>query len=236
MIELWELRGLDDARYSTFAWRTRLALLHKGVEFATHAVEVTDKAAIAFSGQGKVPIIRHGDTIVSDSWAIARYLEREFPDRPSLFGGETGEGLAHFFNLWVDRELLPLVVPPLMLDVLACVTPADAAHHRTQMEKALKRPLEELHQERERSLADFRRRTRLLHKVLDGRPFIGGESPAYADLVLFSVPQWVRIVSLERLFEPGDPLADWFERMLDAYCGAGRLQPSRAERMGVADR
>ena len=30
MIELWELKGRDDCRYSTFAWRTRLALLLRG--------------------------------------------------------------------------------------------------------------------------------------------------------------------------------------------------------------
>ena len=32
MIELWELRGDDDRRYSNFSWRTRLALRHKGLK------------------------------------------------------------------------------------------------------------------------------------------------------------------------------------------------------------
>ena len=76
IIELWELRGKDDCRYSTFAWRTRLALLHKGLTFEVHPVHVSDKEAIAFSGQDKVPVIRDGGHVVSDSWKIAVDLER----------------------------------------------------------------------------------------------------------------------------------------------------------------
>ena len=87
MLELWELGGRDDCRFSTFSWRTRLALHHKGLAFTTHVVSVSDKAAIAFSGQDKVPILRHGDRVVADSWTIALYLEQEFADRPTLFGG-----------------------------------------------------------------------------------------------------------------------------------------------------
>ena len=93
MLELWELGGQDDCRFSTYSWRTRLALHHKGLTFTVHPVSVSDKAAIAFSGQRKVPILKHGDRIISDSWAIALYLEQAFPDRPSLFGGGVGERL-----------------------------------------------------------------------------------------------------------------------------------------------
>ena len=30
MIELWELKGKGERRYSLFSWRTRMALKHKG--------------------------------------------------------------------------------------------------------------------------------------------------------------------------------------------------------------
>ena len=38
MIELWELKGKGDRRYSLFSWRTRLALKHKGLDFTSHPV------------------------------------------------------------------------------------------------------------------------------------------------------------------------------------------------------
>src|SRR5262249_20698849 len=118
MLELWELGGRDDCRFSTFSWRTRLALHHKGLAFAVHPVAASDQAAIAFTGQGKVPILKHDGQIIADSWAIACYLERTCPNAPSLFGGPVGESLTQVFNLWADRELVPALVPYLMRDVL----------------------------------------------------------------------------------------------------------------------
>src|SRR3954453_5567160 len=166
MLELWELQGEKDCRYSTFAWRTRLALLHKQLPFKIHPIHVTDKEAIGFSGQGKVPVLRHDDEVVCDSWTIATYLERKFPNGPSLFGGVVGENISLFFNLWVDRELIPTIVPYLMLNVLDCVDRRDALHHRVQMEAIFKKSLEELYSERGKGLDQFRRRLALPRKIL----------------------------------------------------------------------
>src|SRR5690606_6204917 len=105
MIELWELRGEEDRRYSTFSWRTRMALRHKQLDVEYRPVLLTDKAAIDFSGGKTVPVIRDGDTVVRDSWAIAEYLERQYPDRPSLFGGPAGHALSRLVNNWVDRTV-----------------------------------------------------------------------------------------------------------------------------------
>jgi glutathione S-transferase len=231
MIELWELRGENDCRYSTFSWRTRLALLHKRLPFEVRPVRASDKEAIAFSKQDKVPILRDGDKVVADSWAIAVYLERTYPGRPSLFGGPQAEHLTQFFNLWVDRELIPLVVPPLMRDVLDCVDTGDAKHHRGRMEALLKKSLEDLHAERGKSLEQFRRRLSGVRKILGQVPFISGAAPGYADYILFSVLQWVRIVSNERALEKDDAVAAWFERVLDLYDGAGRRERPRSERI-----
>ena len=130
MLELWELGGRDDCRFSTFSWRARLALHHKGLAFSVHPVAVSDKAAIGFSGQRKVPIVKHDGHVVTDSWAIALYLEKEFPERPTLFGGNVGQTLTQVFNVWADRELIPALIPFLMRDVLDCVSEADGAHLR----------------------------------------------------------------------------------------------------------
>jgi glutathione S-transferase len=234
MLELWELGGRRDCRFSTFSWRARLALHHKRLAFVVHPVAVSDKAAIAFSGQGKVPILKHDDHVVTDSWAIACYLERAFPEAPSLFGGPTGESLTHFFNLWADRELVPAIVPYLMRDVLDCVTEADARHLRGQIEGFFKKSLEELAGERGRALEQFRRRLQPVRKTLEQRRFLGGDAPAYADHILFGVLQWARVVSSATVLEPNDVVAAWFERVLDLYGGVGRKELPRAARMQEA--
>src|SRR5512146_3409322 len=110
-IELYELGGLQGRRYSLFSWRTRLALAHKGLAFDSHPVKVSDKAAIAFSGQKRVPIIRHAGQVVFDSWRIAEYLEATFPDRATLFAGTGGQALARFVNHWADRTMIPALAP-----------------------------------------------------------------------------------------------------------------------------
>ena len=234
MLELWELRGKNDCRYSTFSWRTRLALLHKRLAFELRPVSASDKEAIRFSGQDKVPIIRDGARVVSDSWKIACFLEEQYPSRPSLFGGEVGRNLTHFFNMWADRELIPMLVPPLMLDVLACVEDKDAAHLRSRIEGIFKRKLEELSADRTKSLDQFRKRLAPVRRMLSGSPYICGRSPAYADYIVFGALQWARVVSTEKMLQEDDVLAPWFERVLDLYEGAGRRERSRQERMEQA--
>jgi glutathione S-transferase len=230
MLELWELGGRDDCRFSTFSWRTRLALHHKGLSFAVHPVAVSDKAAIGFSGQGKVPILKHDGRVIPDSWAIALYLEKEFPERPTLFGGEIGQTLTHVFNVWADRELIPALIPFLMRDVLDCVGEADGAHLRLQIESAMKKTLEDLSAGREQAVQAFRRKLQPVRKALETRNFLGGAAPTYADYVLFGLMQWARVISRAEVLEDGDAVAAWFERVLDLYDGVGRKERSRLER------
>jgi glutathione S-transferase len=230
MLELWELGGRDDCRFSTFSWRTRLALHHKGLPFAVHPVAVSDKAAVGFSGQSKVPILKHDGHVIPDSWAIALYLEKEFPERPTLFGGEVGQTLTHVFNVWADRELIPALIPFLMRDVLDCVSEADGAHLRRQIESAMKKSLEELSAGREQAVQAFRCKLQPVRKALEARDYLGGAAPTYADYILFGLLQWARVVSPTKVLEDGDVVAAWFERVLDLHDGVGRKERSRLER------
>jgi glutathione S-transferase len=230
MLELWELGGRNDCRFSTFSWRTRLALHHKDLSFAVHPVAVSDKAAIGFSSQDRVPILKHDDRVISDSWAIALYLEKQFPERPTLFGGEVGQTLTHVFNVWADRELIPALIPFLMRDVLDCVDEADGAHLRRQIEGAMKKSLEELAAGREQAVQAFRRKLQPVRKALEHENFLGGAAPAYADYILFGLLQWARIVSLTKVLDETDVVAAWFDRVLDLHDGVGRKERSRVER------
>lgn len=225
---LYELGGRGDARYSLFSWRTRLALAHKGLTAALKPVRVSDKAAIGFSGQGKVPILVDGERVVVDSWAIAEHLENAHGG-PSLFGGAAGRGLARFMNAWVDRQIVAAAAPLVAPEVVEIVDDADAAHIRSGMEKGFRTTLEAMRSERETRLAEFQRRLDPARRTLGAQPFLSGAAPSYADAILFSVFQWARIAATAPLLEAGDtPMVAWRERMLDAYDGAARRAPARA--------
>jgi glutathione S-transferase len=75
-LQQYDLAGAEmERRSSPYCWRTKVALMHKGLPFDTIPWRFNEKNAIAFSGQDRVPVLRDGDQVVSDSWTIAIYLE-----------------------------------------------------------------------------------------------------------------------------------------------------------------
>jgi glutathione S-transferase len=225
VIKLWELKGKNGRRYSLFSWRTRMALRHKGLEFESVPVCLTDKQAIAFSGGKTVPVIRDGDTVVRDSWQIAEYLETRYREQPALFGSEIGRGVSQAFNSWVDRAVVPAMLRVIAADVHERVDSADEAYFRASMEKFLGTTLEAARREREASLAALAKMVAPMQAVLKRQPFVAGTKAAYADYILFSPFQWARVMSPQEVLAPDEPLAAWRERMLDLFDGFARNVP-----------
>jgi len=217
VIQLWELRGREDRRYSLFSWRTRMALRHKELEFESTPVAMSDKATIAFSGGKTVPVIKDGDTVVRDSWRIAEYLEERYPDRPSLFGGAIGRGVTHTFNTWVDRAIVPAMMPVIVADVHERVDPVDEEYFRRQFEGFLKCTLEEARERAPQAHERLKRVLEPLEAALKRQPYVCGAAPAYADYILFSVVQWARIMSPRVIFDTSGALYGWRSRILDLY-------------------
>jgi len=226
MIVLYELGGKNERRYSLFSWRTRMALRHKGLEFESMPVCMSDKAAIAFSGGKTVPVIKDGDAVVRDSWKIAEHLESRYPDAPSLFGGQIGHGVTQAFNTWTDRVLVPAMLPVIVADIHERVDPRDDAYFRQMMEKIVRTTLEEARAQREAALGRLGRVIEPLQATFKRQAFMAGAAPAYADYILFSVFQWARVMSPHELLAPEDPLCQWRERMLDLHGGFARNMPT----------
>lgn len=225
MIVLWELGGQGGRRYSLFSWRTRMALRHKGLEFESRPVTMSDKAAIAFSGGKTVPVIRDGEAVVRDSWAIAEHLEQKYPEKP-LFGGDIGRGVTHAVNVWVDRAVVPAMLPVIVPDIHERVDPADDAFFRQMMEKIVKSTLEEARAGREQALRRLGAALAPLQAALKRQPYVCGAQPAYADYILFSVFQWARVMSPQEVLAPEDPLCAWRERLLGLFGGFARDVPT----------
>ncbi|HWI39052.1 MAG TPA: glutathione S-transferase N-terminal domain-containing protein [Burkholderiales bacterium] len=225
MIQLWELKGKDGRRYSAYSWRTKMALKHKGLDWDSHPVLMSDKQTIAFSGGKTVPIIKDGETVVRDSWKIAEYLEGQYPEK-SLFGGPIGHGVTQTFNMWVDRVLIAMTMPVIVCDLHERVDPGDQAYFRAQFEGYLKSTLEEARGRRQEFASRLARQLEPMQAALKRQPFMCGSAPAYGDYILFSVFQWARIASPQDIFNNSDPLYVWRERMLDLYDGFARQSPS----------
>ncbi|APQ10696.1 glutathione S-transferase [Pseudomonas oryzihabitans] len=230
-LRLYELTGADDScRFSPYCWRVRLALAHKGLPVETLAWRFHEKEAIAFSGQGKVPVLVDGEQWVSDSWAIAEYLDRQYPERPSLLGDTSLKALTRFINQWVAESVHPALARLILPDVHAVLDEADQDYFKRTREAAFGVSLEALAAQRDSSLQAFREVLKPLRSTLALQDYLAGDAPAYADHIVFGAFQWARVVSRQPLLSPDDSITGWCERMLDAYDGVARQTPAAAER------
>lgn len=230
-LRLYELTGADDScRFSPYCWRIRLALAHKGLPVETVAWRFHEKEAIAFSGQGKVPVLVDGERCVTDSWAIAEYLDHQYPDRPSLLGDASLKALTRFVNQWIADSVHPALARLILPDVHAVLDEADKDYFKRTREAAFGVSLDALAAQRERSLQAFHEVLKPLRSTLAVQDYLAGAAPAYADHIVFGAFQWARVVSAQSLLAEDDPLTAWCERMLDAYNGLARQAPTAAER------
>ena len=228
-LKLFELVGTDAGRpFSPYCWRTRMALAHKGLSAESIPWRFTEKSAIATHGSEKVPVMLDGDRAVADSWAIANYLEDNYPDHPSLFGGAGGRAMARFMNAWGDIAVVGGIFPLIIADIPKNLAEVDAAYFRRSREARFGKPLEEIMAGRDTAVAAFRKSLDIMRLTLKTQPFLGGAAPNYADYIVFGGFQWARVVSPFRLLETDDPVYAWRDKLLDAFDGMARTSPGFA--------
>ena len=222
-MRLFELCGADpDLRFSPFVWRARLALAHKGLEAECVPTRFLEKEPYAPSGSKTVPVLEDNGKWIADSWAIACYLEEQYPDRPSLFGGEIGRSEARLINVWVDSAVTRTMFPMYAADVWDCLEEPDKSYFRETREKRIGRSLEEARDEREALLDPLAKALTPLRATLGEQPFICGDSPAYADYCAFTPFLWAHCASRFECLAADDPVTDWRARMFDVCDGLPR--------------
>jgi maleylpyruvate isomerase len=76
---------------SSAAYRARIALSYKGLDWQTHAVDLRPPASMqhtpqfrAVNPQGLVPVLADGEALLRQSLAIIEYLEETHPEPPLL--------------------------------------------------------------------------------------------------------------------------------------------------------
>jgi glutathione S-transferase len=222
-MKLYDLAGAEeDLRFSPNCWRIKMALEHKRLTAETIPWRFVEKDVIAFSGQRAVPVLVDGDQTVSDSWEIARYLERAYSDRPSLFGGPAGEGLALFAKFWCEQTLNRTILRIILPDLFMCLHEKDRSYFRESREARFGTTLEKYALLPEAGVSSLRDALSPLRATLQRQPYLAGAEPNFADYIVFGSFQWARAVSPVALVEARDPVFEWRERLLDAFGGFAR--------------
>jgi glutathione S-transferase len=167
-------------------------------------------------------VIRDGERVVADSFAIALYLDEAYPDRPTLFAGEGGKATARFIERWSQLTIHPYIATVALTDLHGMQDETNGQYFREDRERRYGKRLEEVVAGRDAGLAGFRASLEPLRSMLTYQPFIGGASPLFADYIVFGALQWARIASPFQLLDDSDSIASWFERCLDLHGGIGR--------------
>lgn len=223
---LYTLCGADrNRRFSPYAFRAFMALHHKGLDFREVPTQYAEIPAIEDGFTPTVPVLNDNGHLVRDSFDIALYLERAYPDRPSLFGGPSGPALCRTIEGYVQFILQASMMRMIVKDIHDILDPADQAYFRETREKRLGRTLEELVAGRDGEYAAFGPKLEPLRHALKHQPWFGGDGPLFADYIVFGAFAWARAVSTLPLLAPGDIVHDWFERCLGLHEGAFRAIP-----------
>jgi glutathione S-transferase len=222
-IRLYELVLDNGCSASPFVWRIRYAIAHKGLACEPVPIGFTEIAA-AFGGRFKtVPVIEYGDTLLAESWDIAEYLDRAFPDRPALFASPAEHAMVRLTDAWFSAEILRKMFGVYALDVHDAARPEDRPYFRQSREQRLKgATLEEFTADRAARLPALRAALTPLRTHLSRFPYLGGNAPNYADYIALGAFRWAASVSTLPLLAPDDTLRPWIDRGFDLYDGLGR--------------
>jgi glutathione S-transferase len=125
---------------------------------------------------------------------------------------------------WFAAEILRSMFRIYILDVHNAARPEDRAYFRQSREKMLRgTTLEAYTADRASRLPVLREALRPLRSHLSRSPFMGGDTPNYADYIALGAFHWVASVStLPLLAANDDAIRAWLDRGFDLYDGLGR--------------
>ena len=222
-IKLYELCGADTNHlFSPHVWKTRMSLAHKGLDFESIPTPFTEVAKIEGGEGRRVPVIVDGDSVLDDSLKIAKYLDEKYPNSPNLFNGEGGEALTNMVISWSQTQLHLEVIRLVMMDIYNSLALEDQKFFRTSREKIFGCTLEEFDAKFPKNADSLNKTLVPLALTLKNQNFLGGETPIFADYVVFGALQWLRITCTHDVMPGEGSVANWFNSLLDMYDGMGR--------------
>lgn len=220
---LYSLCGADEGRFfSPHCWKAVMALAHKGLDFEEVPTTYSRIRTIGGGVSRIVPVLDDNGRLIPDSFDIALYLDEAYPDRPSLFRGEGGKALSRMVEGYSQTIIHPAIMRIALLDIHAGLDESDKAYFRESRETRFGATLEDFAANDAAARAGFAAKLEPMRHMLKFQPFIGGETPLFADYIVFGALQWLRVSTGLAMLPADDPVMLWFERCLDLHESRGR--------------
>jgi len=190
----YDLHNAEGQCWSPNLWKVRLALRYKKIPFETVWLDYPQiKPTIGKHCQQdrdapELPTIQHGDTWVYESFSIIQYLEKAYPDTPSLLY-PSFETISFFEKYYTSilfestrKHLLPLCP-----SILA--PPGSEYFKRTRKEK-FGMPLEEYG--KGAGVQDWKASLGIVvNQLAETGAYVYGEKVSFADILIASILLWM---------------------------------------------
>jgi glutathione S-transferase len=222
-ITLFDLQLQSGCTISPFVWATKYAVAHKGFELDLVPGGFTGIMDRTGGRSERLPVIVDDGEYILDSWVIAEYLDRKYPDRPTLVPHESVKVLTEFVEGWLWRTAIGPWFRAFIVDYRDRSLPVDHEYvTRTREQMLGGRKLEEVSIEGKAALAQVPPTLEPFRQLLTQNKWLGGETPNYADYRALAVFLWCASVAATPPLTDDDPLRDWIDRGFDLFGGLGR--------------
>ncbi len=223
-IQFYELAGENtDIKFSPFVWRTRMALLHKGLDFESHAWQFKDRTSTEHK---TVPAIYDNGKMISDSFEIAKYLDAQYPDKPTLMNGAEGEAHAQLVSAICNNLIFFTAVTMAIYPVSQILDNESAPYFLETREGKFGKKLSEINaDDRDAAKENLKKGLAAFEDTLGISDYLGGEKPTYADYTLFGVLKWIDVVAY-RPVDDSSNVGKWFDRISNLYNGNAANAPT----------
>ena len=212
MITLYELAGKNDLRFSPPCWNVKLCLLYKNIDFETVAVGFSEKNKILFSNQQLVPVLKHQNGHISDSWNIINWLDENY-ENPKLFVNEASKNFSHFLYLWTSRQILPILFKIIAHEIPNILEGDDLNHYIVTREERIKGPITKFVPVISDSIKKFRSLINPMRTLIKKNGFISGSNPGIEDFIFFGNFKWVYTCSSCNLLDKEDEVFQWYKKI-----------------------
>ena len=221
-ITFYDLQLSTGCTISPFVWATKYALAHKGFDLDIVPGGFTGIMDRTGGKTERLPAIVDDGEWVLDSWLIAEYLDRKYPDRPTLIGDPGVKPLTQMVETWLWQQAISPWMTCFLKSYRDLSLPQDHAYVTESRERMFGRKIEDIVVGREDRIPTVPPKLELLRGVLREHKWLGGDAPNYADYRALSVFLFCASVADTPVLTDDDPLRDWIERGFDLHGGLGR--------------
>ena len=216
IIELYDLKGKDDIRFSPPCWTVKLCMWHKQIQFKTTPVGFSEKYKIKFSHQSLVPVIKYKNDVVFDSWNIICWLDKNFSQK-KLLKNDQIKSFAHFLYFWVQRQLQPIIFQIIGNEIKNILEGDDLDFFIKSREQRIGKPLSSLLENRDKSIDQFNKILIPIKKVLEKQSFLTGKAIGLPDFIMFGPFIWVEKCTDYKVFQSDEKLYFWYQSIKKAF-------------------